>query len=264
MKLYFAGAESDLENLSKCNVKRLLISVANGKNKIKKVPDFFNNYELIMDSGAFTFFRKNKTMSVSDWLEFIAPIKDICTEIISLDVIGNAKSTLDNYLDISKQLKVVPTFHVGSDLDYFKKYCSLTDRICIGGMVTLGSQTNSLFNYLKEIFTYLGNTKDLPKLHAFGIFNQKILETFPFYSTDSSTWNAYAKFGEIEYFDEFKGKYRLKNLKKIKSLENLNIKEMTGNIQSTKLEQLNFTISSILRMESYLTQLWEERGITWN
>jgi hypothetical protein len=263
LKLYFAGAESDLENLNKCNVKNLLISVANGKNKIKKVNEIFKDYKLIMDSGAFSFYRKNKEMTSESWLLFIDEIKNYCTEIISLDVIGNAEKTLSNYIEISKSLKVIPTFHVGSDIKYFKKYLELTDRICIGGMVTLGSNTSILLKYLDEIFSCLDYTKQLPKLHAFGIFNQKILEKYPFYSSDSSTWNAYVKFGEIEYFDEIKGKYRLKNFKKLLGLEGFSIQEVIGNRQETKLEQLNFTIQSILKMEKYITDLWDERGITW-
>lgn len=264
MKFYYAGAESDLKNLSKLNVKRLLISIANGKNQIKKIKDYYPNdeYKLIMDSGAFTFFKKNKKMNCDKWIEIVDEVKDNCTEIISLDVIRNDKETYENYLYIKEHIDVIPTFHLQSDFKYLKKYLEYTDRICIGGMVYLGAQSNLLQLELNKLFS-LFSKDSLPKFHAFGIFNQAILEKYPFYSCDASTWNTYVKFNEFEIIKNFRKK-RAQSFRKNQNLSDYSLEEILGNIQENRIDKLKISVKNFVEIEYYLTKLWEKRGIKWN
>jgi len=263
MKLFFAGAESDLKNLNEIGVKRLLITIAHGKNKIKKMNEIYDpGYELIMDSGAFTFHRKGG-ITVEKWLEKVNEVKHNVTEIISLDVIGDAEKTFDNFIEIQKYLpEAMPTFHVGSDIKYLKKYMDITDRIAIGGIVTHGVNKLSLLNHLNDIFKIV-DRNNLPKLHAFGVFNQKLLQKYPFYSCDASSWNSYAKFDEFETIDMF-FKKRARSKKKNKDIFNYSLEELIGNTAEERIDKLRISANNFLKLEYFLTNLWEERGIKWD
>lgn len=263
MKLYFAGAESDMNNLAQCGVKKILLSMANAESKIKTVGRYFDNYEMIIDSGAFTYFKKGG-ISLDEWIKKATELKGYGNELISLDVIGNAKHTFENYNIISKSIKgTIPTFHIGSDLEYFKKYLGITDRIAIGGMVLLGSQSNKLENGLNQIFKILDN-KNLPRLHAFGIFNENLLKKFPFYSCDASTWNGYVKFRNSKIFNGINYK-RTRNQKEISlNRSSINRNELNLVFSNTRFQMIKNECDQLLKFENFLTDLWTKRGIVWN
>ena len=163
-----------------------------------------------MDSGAFTYAKKGG-ISLRDWIKQCKSLEKYATEIISLDVIGDAKKTFENFITINEEIpNVIPTFHVGSDIEYLYKYLEYTDRVAIGGMVPYKSEITTLKSFLSQIFK-LFDLNNLPKFHAFGYFSQAILEQYPFYSADATTWQNYSRFGEHHRF--INGQYtRIKSL----------------------------------------------------
>lgn len=261
MILYYAAAESGLKELSEINASNLLITMANGMKKIPLVPKHFDNYNLIIDSGAFTY-HKTGGIYLSKWLREASKVRRYGTEIIGLDVIGDAQKSYENYIEIIKKFNCIPTFHVGSDISYLKKYLEHTDRIAIGGMVGYKSEITYLQTKLNEIFS-LFNSRTLPRFHAFGYFSQQILENYPFYSADASTWQNYSRFGEFHKFENFKYK-RIKSLR----VEKVNITEATiedlttlrMDVSLMKLKRIKEALDSY---ELYLTELWTKRGISW-
>lgn len=261
MRLYYAAAESALKELSEIEVDAILISMANGEKKIPKVQDYFKKCHLLVDSGAFTF-QKKKGITVEQWIKKALNLEQYASEIISLDVIGDAQKSYDNYIEIKKSLDVIPTFHVGSDIEYLKKYLEHTNRIAIGGMVGLKSEITKLKNYLNEIFK-LFNPKDLPKFHAFGYFSQQILEHYPFFSADATTWQNYSRFGEFHKFENFEYK-RVKSLKVAKvDINEYNIKDLTTLKLNEPLEKLARIKEAVDNYEEHLTMLWQKRGVIW-
>ena len=136
MILFYAAAESALEELSKEGAKNILITMSNGLKKIPKVPLLYKDgYNLLTDSGAFTYQRKGG-ITVEKWIQDAIKIESISTELISLDVIGDPVKSYENYIEIKKTLpNVIPTLHFGEDVKWLKKYLEFTPRVCIGGMV---------------------------------------------------------------------------------------------------------------------------------
>lgn len=263
MILYYAAAESGLPELSNVGASNLLISLANGLKKIPKVPEFYNDYKLIIDSGAFTYARKGG-ISVDKWIGIVNEIKQYGTEVICLDVIGDAKQTFENFQIISKEIdNVIPTFHVGSDIDYLYKYLDVTDRIAIGGMVPYKSEIATLQSHLNKIFVNFNDPHNLPKFHAFGYFSQAILERYPFYSADASTWQNYSRFGEFHKFIDLKYT-RMKSLRvDTIDLRRTEIDDIRTYILDNPLDKLQKIKIALDKFEHYLTKLWEKRGVKW-
>lgn len=262
MDLYYAAAESSLKPLSEVGAEKLLITMAHGMKKIPLVHKFFDNHKLIIDSGAFTYHKKGG-IKVESWIREASRVRKYGSEIIGLDVIGDAKASWENYQEIIKVHECIPTFHVGSDIKYLKNYLETTDRIAIGGMVGLKSEIGTLKNYLNEIFKIF-SIDDLPKFHAFGYFSQQVLESYPFFSADASTWQNYARFGEFHKFQNFEYK-RIKSLRveKVKlrkaTIEDLTILRLDN--PESKLQAIKLALDNY---EQHLTLLWKKRGVTWN
>ncbi len=264
MTLYYAAAESALPELSTLNVENILISLANGERQIHKVKDHFEYVNLIIDSGAFTFMNTGG-ISVKEWIRIVKTFEYIKNkEIIGLDVIGNAKESHRNYIVIRKEIpSIMPTFHVDSEIKYLKKYLEYTDRIAIGGMVPYKSRIGQLKVELNKIFS-LFNENNLPKFHAFGYFSQEILENYPFYSCDASTWQNYGRFGEFHKFE--KGLYlRMKSPRVEKvSLKGLTKNDIITYSSSDPFEKLKRINEALVDYEIFLTKLWKKRGIKWS
>jgi hypothetical protein len=263
MKLFFAAAESALPELAAIEAKRILISMANGEKKIPKVPEHFKSgYELIIDSGAFTY-QKKKGITLSDWIIKASGLNKYGSELIALDVIGDPASSYENYMAIKRDLPaVLPTFHVGSDITYLDKYLQHTQRIAIGGMVPYKSEIEKLRDFLNEVFSRF-DLKTLPKFHAFGYFSQPILENYPWYSADASTWQNYSRFGEFHKFEDLKYS-RCKSLRVGNiNLRETHIRDLAVYIAEDPLLKLKRIREALNDFEIYLTHLWEKRGIIW-
>lgn len=262
MKLHFAAAESHTKTLYKCGVKNLLITMATstGRHCIKvKLPEIYTTcpYNLTIDSGAFTFYRTGGIV-LDNWVKQAVELKSYGNEIIALDVIGDAKQTWENYNEIIKTIpNAIPTFHLTSDLLYLKKYMNITNRIAIGGMVMLGARSLTLINELNKVFALVNKT-NVPKFHAFGIFNDCILQNFPFYSCDASSWQQPGNFGSLTFFDGKKIRCPSKKvLKKTDSTVNYKVFFEHYSIGNA------WQISNYLAYEKHVTDLWLKRGITW-
>lgn len=265
MKLYFAAAESALKELADAKVRNLLITMAHGEKKIPKVPQMFGDeFDLIIDSGAFTYFSKKKTMTPAMWIpKAAALIKAVPkAELISLDVIGNAEKSWENYVEIRKSLPdAMPTFHVGSDIKYLDMYLEHTTRIAIGGMVPLKSEIAKLRRFVDAIFSRF-SLDAMPRLHAFGYFSQDVLENYPWYSADASTWQNYSRFGEFHRFEKLQYTRR-----KSLSVQDFNPRGMSMDdlyiySQNTAELKLAAIRKAIGDYEQFLTELWKKRQVT--
>jgi len=74
-------------------------------------------------------------------------------------------------------------------------YVEEHEFILAGGMVPLARQPEKLSRYLNTVFR--AARKYWPRrIHAFGITGDAILEKYPFYSADSTSWLGYSRFGQ--------------------------------------------------------------------
>ena len=261
MILFYAAAESALEELSQEGVKNLLITMSNGLKKIPKVPTLFTNgYNLLTDSGAFTYQRKGG-ITVDRWIQDALTVNPMSTELISLDVIGDPVKSYENYIEIRKTLPhVIPTLHFGEDIEWLKKYLKLTDRVCIGGMVPFKAKPHLFKKHLKEIFKMF-SMDNMPKFHALGCFAPDILEEYPFYSCDASSWQNYARFGEFHRFKQMQY-FRMKSLNVGSvNFNELDIDELDCYMKNTNEIKLHLTVKALDDYQNYLNYLWKKRNL---
>lgn len=167
---------------------------------------------IFLDSGAFSAFTLGVQLSVSDYCEYIVRNMDIlrvedgALMASVLDGIGDPLQTWRNQCemearfkqDYGRDIRPLPCFHAGEDERYLEHYVANYDYITLGGMV--GTSTKQLMIWLDRMWDrYLtdGSGRARVKVHGFGITAIPVMEAYPWYSCDSSSWIQSAAFGTV-------------------------------------------------------------------
>ena len=175
-------------------------------NKQKYVDDMRrDNAQVFLDSGAFSAFTLGVDISIEEYCAYILRNKDIIRfedgvmMASVLDGIGDPLQTWRNQLEMEMRgCKPLPCFHAGEDEKYLEWYVKNYEYITLGGMV--GTSTKQLCIWLDRIWeNYLTDGSGNPriKVHGFGITAVPVMERYPWYSCDSSSWIQSAAFGAI-------------------------------------------------------------------
>ncbi len=166
---------------------------------------------VFLDSGAFSAYTLGIELSVREYCDYIERNLDILRNedgnvmASVLDGIGDPLATWRNQLEMEARFKQkglnirpLPCFHAGEDERYLEHYVRNYDYITLGGMV--GSSTQQLMIWLDRMwdkFLTDGSGRPRCKVHGFGITAVPIMEAYPWYSCDSSSWIQSAAFGSI-------------------------------------------------------------------
>lgn len=161
--------------------------------------------KVFIDSGAFSAFTLGVKIDIQGYVEYLKRNMDIIrvednTPMASvLDGIGDPLETYRNQLTMEHLgFRPLPCFHAGEDERYLEYYVKNYEYITLGGLV--GSSTAQLIVWLDRIWgRYLvdGSGRAKIKVHGFGITSVPIMERYPWYSCDSSSWIQSAAFGSI-------------------------------------------------------------------
>jgi hypothetical protein len=155
--------------------------------------------KIFLDSGAFSAFTKKAEINMDEYIAFIKRFKKQIHIYSNLDVIGNPEATWKNQIIMEKAgLKPLPVFHYGSNIKWLKRIVSKYDYMAIGAVALVSSR--KMVPWLDHIFkNYLCDDSGMPvvKVHGFAITSPMILFRYPWYSTDSSSWNYLGKLGKI-------------------------------------------------------------------
>lgn len=161
--------------------------------------------QIFLDSGAFSAYTLGVKLKVSDYCEYIRRNGDIVRSedgvvmASVLDGIGDPLQTWRNQYEMElRGVRPLPCFHAGEDERYLEYYVANYPYITLGGMV--GSSTKQLCIWLDRMWSkYLtsGSGRAKVKVHGFGITAIPIMERYPWYSCDSSSWIQSAAFGSI-------------------------------------------------------------------
>lgn len=164
-----------------------------------------NGASIFLDSGAFSAYTLGVTIDLPTYCEYIKRNSDILrvedgVRMASvLDGIGDPLQTYRNQLAMEELgAKPLPCFHAGEDERYLEWYVQRYEYITLGGMV--GSSSKQLCVWLDRMWErYLTDGSGRPRLkvHGFGITAIPIMERYPWYSVDSSSWIQSAAFGSI-------------------------------------------------------------------
>lgn len=159
--------------------------------------------QVFLDSGAFSAFTKGIEVDMAAYCRYIKENDDIIEKIDGivcasvLDGIGDPLKTWQNQLAMEKMgVRPLPCFHYGEDERYLEWYIANYDYITLGGMVPIS--TPQLKLWLDRIWeNYLVDGSGRPRLrvHGFGLTTVSLMERYPWYSVDSSSWVQIARVG---------------------------------------------------------------------
>lgn len=161
--------------------------------------------KVFLDSGAFSAYTKGIEVNLPGYCDYIKRNRDIIEEVDGalcasvLDGIGDPLKTWQNQQAMEEQgVRPLPCFHYGEDERYLEWYIKNYDYITLGGMVPIS--TPQLIHWLDRIWDkYLTDGSGRPRLkvHGFGLTTQYLMERYPWYSVDSSSWVQIAANGGI-------------------------------------------------------------------
>lgn len=155
-----------------------------------------------MDSGAFSAFTLGAVQSLPEYCAWLKRHAQYIDHYAVLDVIGSADGTWDNQRRMEDLgVSPVPCFHYGEDPKWLVKYLERGDKyIALGGMVPISSA--QLKPWLDELWShYLTDARGQPTIavHGFGLTTFDLMERYPWFSVDSSSWLQSGAFGLILY-----------------------------------------------------------------
>jgi hypothetical protein len=157
--------------------------------------------KIFLDSGAYSSMTKGVHVDIAQYARYIRANADILVTdhdsrgntIISasvLDAIGDPDQTWRNQKQLEDWgLTVLPCYHYGEPVEVLQYYIEHYEYITIGGMVPVSN--SQLETWLDRIWgNYLTDARGGPrvKVHGFGLTSLYLVERYPWFSIDSSTW----------------------------------------------------------------------------
>lgn len=228
--------------------------------KEKKDLEKFKDFRVFIDSGAFSAFTRGITIDIDEYCNWIKA-NDWITQYSVLDCIGDAEGTLKNQKYMEEMgTNPIPCFHANEDLKYLEYYCENYDYISLGGLVFYSRDRKTLIRILDEMFSIV--KKYWPKkIHGFGMTGIPILERYPFYSVDSTSWLGGTKRSEVITFDYKLNSHYTQDKKIMDIMPPIDIIDFNGD--KNWYNRLAYNVREYKKIEEYITNLWEERGIIW-
>jgi len=183
-------------------------------------------FNLMLDSGAFSAWTKQEEVDYEAYISFIMAYNDCIDYIVGLDVIPStfgagsitmeeqeqsAKEGWNNYLKtVGNGVpadKIIHVFHQGESFKWLKKAISRMGYI--GLSPANDCTTKSKIRWLNECMDYVcENGTPSVKFHGFGVTSMEIMHRYPWYSVDSSSWVTFSRYGTILVpFVNSKGEY---------------------------------------------------------
>lgn len=213
MKLYLAAIYSsswykggltydrldDVEKKDRDEIKYHLESyhILGNKTKGNRLRD--EGKKMFLDSGAYSAMTQGVTIDIDTYCSYIFNNPDIIEQYSVLDVVGDPIKTWENQRHMEKRgLRPLPCYHYGEDTEILDWYVANYDYVTIGGMVPVPNDQLKL--WLDRIWHNHLVDKDgrsKVKIHAFGLTLLPMMQRYPWYSVDSSTWVHAARNGRI-------------------------------------------------------------------
>lgn len=168
----------------------------------------------MLDSGAFSAWKKQTRIDVDSYGEYILRNLDLIDIAVNLDVIpgkwgdkGQDKSSVDlacaegwkNYnrllhLGVPKD-KLMHVYHQEEDIYWLEKLMSNMEYV--GFSPANDRTTSQKMDFLHDCFELQEKKYPHCKAHGFGVTSFRLMREFPWYSIDSTSWVAFAKYGII-------------------------------------------------------------------
>lgn len=162
---------------------------------------------VLLDSGAFTVWRRGVSLSIDDYARFVNTTPEAFEIVVNLDVIpqsahpsdlkASAEAGYANWTLLrDAAIDSMPVVHYRDDLSWLDRYVSEgATLIGFGGIALSGKQTRRA--WLKAAFARLRQLRYEGGVHGFGMTSSELFFEFPWYSVDSSRWVRLAAHGDL-------------------------------------------------------------------
>ena len=194
MKIYFAGISGNkkrLEYLKEFGANKLMLTFADIKAYGRNMARFKEGkFDILFDSGAFSIWKRGIKVDILDYCNYL--ISNEIEKYLVLDKVGDHAETMKNQRKMEDYgMKPIPVYHINSPIENLYEICEKYKYVCLGG--TVGSQKSVKLAFFEEVFKHFPNHK----FHGLGLTDARIINLFPFYSVDSTTWLVAEKMGKI-------------------------------------------------------------------
>lgn len=218
MKIYLAGNKPELTQEQE---NRLMSyhTIMERKAESGGEADFRykNGFPIFLDSGAFSAHTQGAEIDVDEYINYINQRDDHLTCFAQLDTIPGkfgqhktkhdmdeaAKKSWENYLYMVERVKspkkLMPIYHQGEDFKYLDQILNYRSQVDYMGISPANDLSTKQKEYwIAECFKRIKKSKNPNiKTHAFGMTSLRLLEKFPFYSADSTSWLMTGRTGGI-------------------------------------------------------------------
>lgn len=157
------------------------------------------NPNLILDSGAYTVFKKGTTIDIDKYAEFVKTHDSLFCNYFTLDEIGDSAKSYKQWVYLrSLGLNPIPVYHIGGDERYLQKYLKQTDYIGLGAIANLSSTQRTYgLDHIWNKYLLDANKKPMYKVHGLGITAVPLLARYPWFSVDSTSVIFIASYGKL-------------------------------------------------------------------
>lgn len=219
---------------------------------------------IIGDSGAFSALSQGTPIDRYAFSEWAARWSRSLTWVASLDVIGDAEGSWDNYEWLrGRGLNVVPTIHYGESPELIDRYAADgVDFIGLGGMVGRKSEPQRLLRWTLGMFRYAREHHPEIRFHGWGVTHPDLLMNLPWFSVDSSGFSAAYRYGRLTLFDprnakrigvELNGKDIYQHSDLLRAEYGLSDPDRVAKSdKSTRRDVVRLSVAAVQHMESYL------------
>lgn len=160
--------------------------------------------KIFLDSGAFSAWSQGITIDLPGYCRFVQEHRDVLTVASVLDVIGSAEGTWENQQRMEKLgVRPIPCFHFGEDPRWCDYYAANYDYMALGGFGA-ASNRGDIDKWLAMVWEkHLTDGAGRPKtrVHGFAITAVPLMNKYPWYSVDSSSWVQISSVGGVLHPD---------------------------------------------------------------
>ncbi len=157
----------------------------------------------------------------------------------------------------------MPVFHQFESFDWLDRMATETGYVGISASNDRGVQQREKQFWLQRVFERVGLRV---RTHAFGLTSSQLLNAYPFYSADSTTWMSGIKYRSMVLFGGRKLSVAQLGPKKIaRNLGNPNLRTDRHLVPFLKGAEyrMRLGVRAFLEFQEQCTDLWKARGIRW-
>ena len=261
MIIYFASERHFLGQLLEHKVKNILVSyyeLQRGMNGLDMVRKYPANY--FLDSGAYSAFHVNATIDLNAYMKYIKDTASLWKIYACLDTIGQPKATLATQERMEKEgLHPLPVFHVNSPLPMLHDICKKYDYFALGGLVPYARQRKKVQTWCDTCFSVIKEYWP-KKVHGFGINSSYVVERYPWYSVDSTTYTGGNRWGQVL---EYKMGRILSITRETNPYHIVRYGTWKHRSPAFTDRMLQQNIETTLKLQKRITELWAQKGVVW-